>query len=123
MSYGQTRAYVIRTQAEWDSYLGVTGTTLPFDPLTQMLFVVNWGTEYCAVGPSQASQGRVVEKTIASTCDTGFGLTVSVASGTSCTCGGSCVYLMGGNQVTAAVLPLSPLTVSVTGVVDVVQNP
>lgn len=123
MSYGQARAYVIRTQAEWDSYLGVTGTTLPFDPSAQMLFVVNWGTEYCAVGPGQPSQGRVVEKSITSTCSTGSGYSVTVASGTSCTCGGSCVYLMGGNQVTAAILPLSPLTVTVTGVTDVVQNP
>ncbi len=122
MNYGQTRGFVLRSQADWDTYRGVAGTTAPVNFANEMLFVVNWGTEYCAAGPGQAVQGRVVEKSITSTCASPSSVDVTVASGSSCTCGGSCVYLMGGNQVVAAVLPWSALSVNVTGVTDVVQN-
>lgn len=108
MSYGQSQFYDIRTQADWDAYRGVTGTTPPVDLSTQRLLVENWGTEYCSPG-----NGRVVERLITSVCVLADRIQVTIGNSSSCTCGGSCVYTMAANQVSAAVVPASSLPVSI----------
>ncbi len=117
MNYGQVRGYVIRNQANWDSYRGFTGTTAPVNFSTQMLVVINWGTESCSPGG-----GLVVSYQINSACVSSGSVDVAAVKGSTCNCGGPCVFNMVGNQVLAVVVPLSSLPVSISGVSDVVQN-
>jgi hypothetical protein len=83
-----------------------------------MLFVLNWGTEGCSTG------GLLVSYTLPSICVNAGSIDAVAVRGT--TCGPcvppTCAYTMLSTQTIAAILPVSSLPVSVSGVSDVVQN-
>lgn len=114
MNYGQGHLYVIRTQSDWDAYTGITGSTPPVNFSSQMLLAENWGTEYCQPGAGQPNLGMVVTYNIASVCVNASSIDVRITYGSTCTCGGSCVYTMAPTQVSAVILPASSLPVSIT---------
>jgi hypothetical protein len=57
--------------------------------------------------------GLVVTHFITSACVNASSIDVRIPTGSTCTCGGSCVYTMAPTQVSAVVLPASSLPVSI----------